>query len=208
MTGTSKGIGAEIAKGLAAAGSAVVVNYASSKEGAEAVDVLKTTEAKRLIEAALTEFSRLDVLVNNPGIWGVVPIEQVTEEQFHRSFGVNVLGAILTTQAALEHLGEGGSIINISSNATTIHPSASSTPRRKARWKASPACSPRSLVRARSALTRCRLGWSTSRAIAPGGLSTQRSRSSESRKPCSAASDSPKTSPTWPSSWPLTTHAG
>jgi 3-oxoacyl-[acyl-carrier protein] reductase len=142
VTGGSKGIGAAIAKGLAAAGAAVVVNYASSKEGAEAVvqaitaaggravavagDVSKADQAQAPVDTAVSEFGRLDVLVNNSGIWDIVPIEQVTEEQFHRSFGVNVLGAILTTQAALRHLGEGGSIINISSNATTIHPAASS----------------------------------------------------------------------------------
>jgi 3-oxoacyl-[acyl-carrier protein] reductase len=142
VTGGSKGIGAAIAKGLAAVGAAVVVNYASSKEGAEAVvqaitaaggravavagDVSKADQAQALVDTAVSEFGRLDVLVNNSGIWDIVPIEQVTEEQFHRSFGVNVLGAILTTQAALRHLGEGGSIINISSNATTIHPPASS----------------------------------------------------------------------------------
>jgi 3-oxoacyl-[acyl-carrier protein] reductase len=142
VTGASKGIGAAIAKGLAAAGAAIVVNYASSKEGADAVvqaitaaggravavggDVSNTADAQGLVDAAVSEFGRLDVLVNNSGIWDIVPIEQVTEEQFHRSFGVNVLGAILTTQAALKHLGEGGSIINISSNATTIYPPASS----------------------------------------------------------------------------------
>jgi 3-oxoacyl-[acyl-carrier protein] reductase len=142
VTGASKGIGAAIAKGLAGAGAAVVVNYASSKDGADAVvntivatggkavavpgDVSKADQARGLIEAAETQFGRLDILVNNSGIWDIVPIEHVTEDQFHRSFGVNVLGALLTTQAALKHLGEGGSIINVSSNATTIHPPGSS----------------------------------------------------------------------------------
>jgi 3-oxoacyl-[acyl-carrier protein] reductase len=132
VTGGSKGIGAAIAKCLAAAGAAVVVNYATSKEGADAVvraisaaggkavavagDVSKADQAQALVDTAVSEFGRLDVLVNNSGIWDIVPIEQVTEEQFHRSFGVNVLGPILSTQAALKHLGEGGSIINISSN--------------------------------------------------------------------------------------------
>jgi 3-oxoacyl-[acyl-carrier protein] reductase len=141
VTGASKGIGAAIAKAFAAAGASVIVNYASSKEGADAVvqtikaaggravavggDVSKAEQAHAMIEAAVSEFGRLDVLVNNSGIWDIVPFENVTEEQFHRSFGVNVLGAVLTTQAALKHLGEGGSIINISSNATTIHPPAS-----------------------------------------------------------------------------------
>jgi 3-oxoacyl-[acyl-carrier protein] reductase len=128
VTGASKGIGAAIAKAFAAAGASVIVNYASSKEGADAVvqtikaaggravavggDVSKAEQAHAMIEAAVSEFGRLDVLVNNSGIWDIVRFE-------------NVLGAVLTTQAALKHLGEGGSIINISSNATTIHPPAS-----------------------------------------------------------------------------------
>jgi 3-oxoacyl-[acyl-carrier protein] reductase len=140
VTGGSKGIGAAIAKGLAAAGAAVVVNYASSKEGPAAVvqaitaaggtavavagDVSRADQAQASVDTAVSEFGQLDVLVNNSGIWDIVQIEQVAEEQFHRSFGVNVLGAILMTQAALKHLGEGGSIINISSNATAIHPPA------------------------------------------------------------------------------------
>jgi 3-oxoacyl-[acyl-carrier protein] reductase len=142
VTGASKGIGAAIAKALAAADAAVVVNYTPSKDGADAVvrtitgaggkaiakpgDVSKADQARDLVEAAATEFGRLDILVNNSGIWDIVPIEDMTEDQFHRSFGVNVLGALLTTQAALKHLGEGSSIINVSSNATTIHPPGSS----------------------------------------------------------------------------------
>jgi 3-oxoacyl-[acyl-carrier protein] reductase len=135
VTGASRGIGAAIAKALAAEGAAVVVNYASSKAGADAVvdaiasaggkaiavqaDVSKADQAKGLIEAAITAFARLDVLVNNSGVYDSAPIETVTEAQYRRIFDVNVLGLLSTTQAAVEHLGEGGSVINISSNVTT-----------------------------------------------------------------------------------------
>ncbi len=138
VTGASKGIGAAIAKALAAEGAAVVVNYASSKAGAEAVvaaitaaggravavggDVSKAEDARRIVQAAIDRFGQLDVLVNNSGVYEFAPIEDVTEEQFHRIFNINVLGAILTTQAAVKHLGEGGSIINIGSGVSRITP--------------------------------------------------------------------------------------
>ena len=138
VTGASKGIGAAIAKALAAEGAAVVVNYASSKTGAEAVvaaiearggravavggDVSRADDATRIVDTAIERFGRLDVLVNNSGVYEFAPIESVTEEQFHRIFNVNVLGALLTTQAAVKHLGEGGSIINIGSGVTRITP--------------------------------------------------------------------------------------
>jgi 3-oxoacyl-[acyl-carrier protein] reductase len=141
VTGASKGIGAGIAKALGAEGAAVVVNYASSKAGADAVvaeitkgggkavavggDVSKAAEAKGLIDAAIKHFGRLDVLVNNSGVYEFAPIEAVTEEQFHRIFNINVLGAILVTQAAMKHLGEGGSIINIGSGVSRLTPAAS-----------------------------------------------------------------------------------
>ena len=141
VTGASKGIGAGIAKALAAEGAAVVVNYASSKSGADAVvaaitaaggkavavrgDVSKLTEAHGLIEAAVKVYGRLDILVNNSGVYGFAPIEAVTEEEFHRQYNVNVLGLLLTTQAAVKHLGEGASIINISSVVSRITPPAS-----------------------------------------------------------------------------------
>jgi 3-oxoacyl-[acyl-carrier protein] reductase len=142
VTGASKGIGAAIAKSLAAEGASVVVNYASSKAGADAVvaaisdaggkavavhgDVSKAAEAQGIIDAAIKSFGRLDILVNNSGVYEFVPIEAVTEEQFHRMFNINVLGLILITQAAVKHLGEGGSIINIGSVASRITPPGSS----------------------------------------------------------------------------------
>lgn len=136
VTGASKGIGAAIAKTLARDGAAVVVNYASSKAGAEAVvaaitaaggraiavqaDVSKAAQAHGLIEAAVTAFGRLDVLVNNSGIYEFAAIEEVTEEHYRRIFDVNVLGVLLATQAAAKRLGEGGSIVNISSAVTDV----------------------------------------------------------------------------------------
>jgi 3-oxoacyl-[acyl-carrier protein] reductase len=141
VTGASKGIGAGIAKALAAEGASVVVNYASSKAGADAVvaaiaksggkavavggDVSKKAEAKGLIDAAIKSFGRLDILVNNSGVYEFAPIEEATEEAFHRMFNINVLGALLTTQAAVRHLPEGGSIINIGSAASRVTPATS-----------------------------------------------------------------------------------
>jgi 3-oxoacyl-[acyl-carrier protein] reductase len=138
VTGASKGIGAAIAKSLAAEGASVIVNYASSKVGADAVvsaitaaggkavavggDVSKATEAKGLIDAAIKNFGRLDILVNNSGVYEFSPIEAVTEEQFHKIFNINVLGLLLTTQAAVPHLGEGASIINIGSVVSSLTP--------------------------------------------------------------------------------------
>jgi 3-oxoacyl-[acyl-carrier protein] reductase len=138
VTGASKGIGAAIAKSLAAAGAAVVVNYASSKSGGDTVvaaitaaggkavavrgDVSKPAEAQGIIDAAIANYGRLDILVNNSGIYGFSPLEAITAEDFHRQFNVNVLGLLLTTQAAVKHLGEGGSIINIGSVVTRITP--------------------------------------------------------------------------------------
>ncbi|GBU19528.1 MULTISPECIES: glucose 1-dehydrogenase [Methylobacterium] len=137
VTGASKGIGAAIAKALARDGAAVVVNYASSKAGADAVveaitaaggkavavqgDVSKAAQARGLIEAAVEQFGRLDVLVNNSGVYDFAAIEEVTEEHYRRIFDINVLGVLLATQAAARHLGDGGSIINISSAVTHVH---------------------------------------------------------------------------------------
>jgi 3-oxoacyl-[acyl-carrier protein] reductase len=118
VTGASKGIGAAIAKALAAEGAAVVVNYASSKAGAEKV-------VNAIIAAAIKNYGRLDILVNNSGVYEFAPLESVTEDSFHRMFNTNVLGVLLTTQAAVKHLGEGASIINIGSGASRITPPSS-----------------------------------------------------------------------------------
>jgi 3-oxoacyl-[acyl-carrier protein] reductase len=135
VTGASKGIGAGIAKSFAAAGASVVVNYASSREGADRVvneiaasggkaiavqgDVAKAEDVKRLFAEAKKKFGTLDVLVNNAGVYNFAPLEAVTETEFHREFNTNVLGSILTIQESLNHFGpKGGSVINISSVAS------------------------------------------------------------------------------------------
>jgi 3-oxoacyl-[acyl-carrier protein] reductase len=138
VTGASKGIGAAIAKAFAAEGASVVVNYASDKAGANAVvsaiteaggkavavggDVSKAAEAQGLIDAAIKNYGRLDVLVNNSGVYEFAAIEEFTENQFHKMFNTNVLGLLLTTQAAVKRLGEGGSIINVGSIASRTTP--------------------------------------------------------------------------------------
>ena len=142
VTGASKGIGAAISKALAAEGASVVVNYASSKAGADKVvaaitaaggkavavggDVSKAAEAQGIIAAAIKNYGRLDILVNNSGIYEFASIDDLTEESFHKLFNVNVLGLLLTTQAAVKHLGEGASIINIGSGVSRITPPNSS----------------------------------------------------------------------------------
>jgi len=138
VTGASKGIGAAIAKSLAANGASVIVNYASSKEGADKVvsaitaaggkaiavkgDVSKSAEAKSIVEAAIKTYGRLDVLVNNAGIYDVKPLEEITEEHYHKIFNINVLGLLLVSQAAAKHLTQGGSIVNIGSLVSRITP--------------------------------------------------------------------------------------
>jgi len=138
VTGASKGIGAGIAKALAANGAAVVVNYASSKAGADKVvgeivaaggraiavggDVSNAAQAAAIIDAAVKEYGRLDILVNNSGVYDMAPLEAITEEHYHKQFNVNVLGLLLVTQAAAKHLKEGGSIINIGSVVSRITP--------------------------------------------------------------------------------------
>lgn len=140
VTGASKGIGAAIAKALAAEGAAVVVTYASARSAAEAVaativeaggravvvggDVTQAADAQKLVQTAIDEFGRLDILVNNSGVYAFAPLEDITEDEFHRQFNTNVLGLLLVTQAAVKHLGEGASIINISSSVTSLTPPA------------------------------------------------------------------------------------
>jgi 3-oxoacyl-[acyl-carrier protein] reductase len=141
VTGASKGIGAAIAKGLSAAGAAVVVNYSSSKEGADRVvadikasggkaiavkgDVAKAADVQRLFDETKKAFGTIDVLVNNAGVYKFVPLEDITEDEFHREFNINVLGTILATKEAVKHFGpNGGSVINISSIASAGEPTA------------------------------------------------------------------------------------
>jgi 3-oxoacyl-[acyl-carrier protein] reductase len=137
VTGASKGIGASIAKHLAAEGAAVVVNYATSKAGADKVvaeitssggkaiavqaDVAKKTDIDRMFAKTKAAFGQLDILVNNAGIYDMVPLEAITEEHFHKQFDLNVLGLLLSTQEALKYFGPaGGSVINISSIVSTL----------------------------------------------------------------------------------------
>ncbi|WP_133647078.1 glucose 1-dehydrogenase [Paraburkholderia flava] len=141
VTGASKGIGAGIAKALAAEGASVVVNYATSKAGADAVvaaitaadgkavavagDVSKAADAQGIVNTAVETYGRLDILVNNSGIYEFAPLEEITEAHYRKQFDTNVLGVLLTTQAAAKHLGEGASIINISSAVTRVTPATS-----------------------------------------------------------------------------------
>jgi 3-oxoacyl-[acyl-carrier protein] reductase len=142
VTGASKGIGAEIAVQLAAAGAAVVVNYASSKSGADKVvaqitaaggkaiavqaDVSKQADIDRLFEESRKAYDHVDILVNNAGVYEFAPLEGLTADHFNRQFNLNVLGLLLTTQAAAKQFGpKGGNVINISSAVSTYLPPAS-----------------------------------------------------------------------------------
>src|SRR5437899_11497122 len=135
VTGASKGIGAGIAKGLAEAGASVVVNYASSREGADRVvaeieraggktivvqaDIANSADVEKMFDKTVSAFGRLDVLVNNASAFSHAAIADITEEQFHQMFNINVLGTIFVTRHAVKHFGaQGGSIINIGSLAS------------------------------------------------------------------------------------------
>jgi 3-oxoacyl-[acyl-carrier protein] reductase len=139
VTGASKGIGAGIARHFAAEGAAVVVNYSSAKQDADRVvdeiakrdgtaiaiqaNVSKKAEVERLFAEAEKAFGKVDILVNNAGVYEFVPLEEVSEQQFHRMFDTNVLGMLLVTQEALKHFKSGGgSIINIGSLASSLTP--------------------------------------------------------------------------------------
>ena len=132
VTGASKGIGALIAQHLAAEGAAVVVNYSSSKEGADRVaaeitksggkaiavqaNMVKPADIQRLFAETKKAFGKLDILVNNAGIYEFAPLEKITPENFHKQFDLNVLGLILASQEAVKMFGPaGGSIVNLSS---------------------------------------------------------------------------------------------
>jgi 3-oxoacyl-[acyl-carrier protein] reductase len=143
VTGASKGIGAAIAEHLAAAGAAVVVNYSSSKAGADAVvdkikkkdgravavqaNLAKPDEIPKLFEETKKAFGRVDILINNAGVYEFSPLDAVTVEQYRRQYDLNVLGLVLATKEAVNHMGpEGGSVVNISSVAATSAPAMSS----------------------------------------------------------------------------------
>src|SRR6266705_3108449 len=143
VTGASKGIGAAIAKEFANEGATVVINYASAKEDADRIvdeitkrggqavavqaNVAKKADVERLFSAAKKAFGKIDILVNNAGVYDWSPIEEITEEQFHRQFGVNVLGLLLATQEAVKQFdSNGGNIINVSSTVTSLTPPGSS----------------------------------------------------------------------------------
>jgi len=187
VTGASKGIGASIAKQLADEGAAVVVNYASSKEGADRVvaeisanggkaiavqaNVADKAEIERLFAETKKVFGTLDILVNNAGIYEFAPLEKVTAEHFHKMFDLNVLGLILASQEAVKHFGPaGGNIINISSVAATSAPPTTSV---YSATKAAVDAVTRSLAkswgRAKSASTRSTPAWSKPKACMPPG---------------------------------------
>ena len=188
VTGASKGIGASIAKSLAAEGASVVVNYASSKEGADRVveaikaaggkavavkgDVSKAADASAVVDAAIKTFGRLDVLINNAGVYEMKPLEEITEEHFHKTFDINVLGLLLVSKEAAKHLGKGGSIINIGSGVTRL----TSTPPPRAPSTPSPVCSPGNLGRRASGSIPSIQAWSRPKGPTPPASSAQASR--------------------------------
>lgn len=138
VTGASKGIGAGIARQLAADGARVVVNYAASKGAADqvvaaiqaaggdamavAADVTQRGDVERLVHTAIAAYGRLDIVVNNAGVYQFARIEETSEALYRKQFDLNVLGTLLVAAAAAPHLGKGASIINISSNVTRIFP--------------------------------------------------------------------------------------
>jgi len=226
VTGASKGIGAGIAKALGAEGAAVVVNYASSKAGADRVvdeivssggraiavqgDVSLAADVQRLFEETRERLGPIDVLVNNAAVYQFDAIEAVTEAEFHRQFNTNVLGTILTIQEAVKHFGpNGGSVINISSVAST-----------KPMPSAAVYAATKSAVDSITGVLATELGSRKIRvnAIAPGGVDTEgfrrlasraaTSRPAWSRRRRSDDSGSRTILRGWRCSWPRTTPAG
>ena len=171
MTGASKGIGAAIALKLAEQGAAVAVNYASSKQGADAVvkqieaaggkavavhgDLSQPADAETLVADTVKALGKIDVLVNNAGVYEFAPLDAITPEHFHRQFNINVLGLLLATQAAAQQFNDGGSIVNISSGASTLAlPGSSVYSATKASVDVITGVLAKELARARSASTR------------------------------------------------------
>ena len=142
VTGASKGIGAGVAKGFAAAGAAVVVNYASSREGADRVvgeivakggkaiavqaDVSRAADVKRLFAETKKAYGKVDILMNNAGVYAFEPVETVTEAEFHREFDTNVLGTLLTIQEALKYFGTAGGVVINTSSIASLNPTPNS----------------------------------------------------------------------------------
>jgi NAD(P)-dependent dehydrogenase (short-subunit alcohol dehydrogenase family) len=211
VTGASKGIGAAIAQAFAAEGAKVVVNYASGKAGAEAVvaaieqaggqatavhgDVSKAADVQGVIDAAVTRFGGVDVLVNNAGVYEMAPLEAITEASYRRMFDINVLGLLLTTQAAAKHMKAGASVINISSVVSSLRPPGSAV------W-------PRSSDRAASASTPSTRASSRPRAPTRPASSARTSRPASWPRLPWDVSASRATSPPLRCSWRRTTPPG
>ena len=213
VTGASKGIGASIAKHLAAEGAAVVVNYASSKEGADRVvaeitgqggkaiavqaNVAKKAEIARLFAEAKKAFGRLDILVNNAGIYEFAPLEGITEEHFHKLFDLNVLGLILASQEAAKHFGSGGgSIVNISSVVSTLaFPNVSVYSATKAAVDAVTRSLAKELGPRNIRVNSINPGMVETEGVHAAGIADSDMRNRRKHKPRWAASDSRRTSP-------------